>query len=77
MTLNEFLNLDEAHEISSNQAKNLNEELSRTAVTDIPENHRQRVSEYLLCALNMDAVSSDIIPSLEQLRLSLEDAVSQ
>jgi len=75
MTLEQFLSLSETHEISPDEAQNLNHSLSKASVEDVPENQRRVVLDYLVCALNMNAVDPQIVSNLDDLRVSLENTI--
>lgn len=72
MNLNEFLLLDERHTLSPDEAQELNLALSTKAMSDIPEEHRVRVADYLAVALNMGSVEPGLIRSIEGLLQDLQ-----
>ncbi|MGJ8562867.1 MAG: hypothetical protein ACSHXY_04880 [Alphaproteobacteria bacterium] len=77
MTLKQFLNLPETHSLSPNDVQTLNKDLAGALVKCIPQEHRHRVLDYLVNALNHGAVSSDIVSALDELRLSIEHDINQ
>jgi len=76
MKLEQFLNLDETHTLSSEEVQALNYNLSIVKLKNIPIKHRSRVLDYIVNALNFHAVSPDIVATLDELRLSLEDNIN-
>lgn len=72
MTLVEFLNLGETHQLSPEQAQALNQNLGSVDINDIPPQHRARVLDYLVVAINMGSVAPNVLASLDKLRQSLE-----
>ncbi|AIY66551.1 hypothetical protein [Pseudoalteromonas piratica] len=73
MNLKQFLALPEEHFIDAESATKLNLDLSTKTISDIPTEKRALVSEYLLNALNMNSVESNIKPALDNLLTELQN----
>ena len=72
MLLNDFFQLPNNHTLSPEEAHRLNKELATTSATEIPDEHRDRVRDYLLAALNFNSVSADSQPGMDKLLSELE-----
>jgi ethanolamine utilization microcompartment shell protein EutS len=75
MNLEEFIKLEEEHDISPDDAQSLNKDLATKSISDIPEGHRARVEGYLTVALNMNSVEHDIRASLDSLLSDLQNVI--
>jgi hypothetical protein len=66
MNLYNYILLDEEHTLSPDDAQALNADLSSRSPSEIPEEHRSKVANYIVVALNMGSVEPQLIPSLEK-----------
>jgi hypothetical protein len=74
MKLEQFLSMQVNQEMSYEDAQILNEDLATKVISNIPEKDRSLVADYLVTALNMHSVKSDLIPKLDLLLSSLQEA---
>jgi hypothetical protein len=72
MNLNKYMSLNEEHTLSPDDAQALNSDLAFRSPSDIPEEYRPRVADYIVVALNMGSVERQLIPSMEKLLQSLQ-----
>ena len=71
MNLNKYMSLDEEHklspDLSPDDVQALNAYLAVRSLSEIPEEYRLRVADYIVVALNMESVVPQLIPGLERL----------
>jgi len=72
MNLNKYISLDEEHKLSPDDVQALNADLSARALSEIPEECKPRVAEYIMAALKWGTVEPQLIPSLERLLQDLQ-----
>lgn len=67
MNLSKYMSLDEEHTLSSDDVQALNVDLAVRSPSEIPEEYKPRVADYILKVLNMGSVEPRLIPSIEKL----------
>lgn len=67
MNLDKYLSLDEEHTLPPDEAQTFNADLSCRSLSEIPEEHRSRVADYIVTALNLRSVEPQLIPSMDKL----------
>jgi hypothetical protein len=67
MNLNKYMSLNEEHTLLPDEVQALNADLAVRSPSDIPEEYRPRVTDYILDVLNMGSVEPPLIPSIEKL----------
>jgi hypothetical protein len=72
MNLIEYMMLDEQHALSADDLQSLNSDLSVRSRSDIPEEYKDRVADYIIAALNMEAVEPKLVPSIQKLLQDLQ-----
>lgn len=72
--INELFMCKEGGELSFELCQQINMDLSKIKLEDIPEDQQENVQDYLLNALNMNSVRSDLVPKLEFLLASLQES---
>jgi hypothetical protein len=67
MDINKYMSLDEEHTLSPDDVQALNADLAGRSPSEIPEEHRPRVADYILAALKSGSVEPRLIPSIDKL----------
>lgn len=73
MNLDTLFDLKDDDVVSHEKAQLLNECLARISCQDILPQHREKISDYLVMALNMDSVQLNLRPALDLLLSSLQE----
>lgn len=73
MNLDTFLSLPQEHKLSFEDCQSLNKDLALKSFDNIPITSRSLVNEYLVNALNIDSVESEIKDALESLLEKLQN----
>lgn len=72
MNLIEYVNLDEIHTLWTEDVQSLIADLSTKSHSDIPEEKKERVADFLVAVLNAGAVARTMIQSIEKLLQDLQ-----
>ena len=67
MNFDEYMSLNEEHRLSPDDAQELNADLAVRSPSEIPDEHRSKVADYIVAALNMGSIEPRLIPSIEKL----------
>lgn len=74
MNLDDFLAIEDVHTVTSEQVQILNHHLSATSHLDIPGDKMERVRDFLIMSLSMEAVEPALVPRLTQLLAELQES---
>lgn len=73
MNIEQFVSMDNDETMSSQQANQLNTELSKLSAKDLPASYHGAIIDYLVTALNINSVDQELVGALDSLLESLQN----